>query len=69
MSSSSFLIHLQSFRTNFKLDNFSELILLNYFCLIIEYMEFLFEKTFVIFNRLKIKYNFKVQAEFCVVVN
>ena len=30
---------------------FSELILSSYCCLIIQYMEFLFEKTFVIFDR------------------
>ena len=31
-------------------------------------MQFLFEKTFVIFDRL-IKNNFKVQAQVCVVLN
>ena len=51
MSSSSFLIHSQSFRTNIKSDSFSELILLSYCCLIIQYMKLLFENTFVIFDR------------------
>ena len=61
MSSSSFLVHSQSFRTNFKSDNFSELILSNYCCLIIQHMEFLFEKTFAIFD---IEYKIiKVQPE------
>ena len=32
-------------------------------------MEFLFEKTFVFFDRLSIKYSFRVQAEVCVVLN
>ena len=32
-------------------------------------MEFLFEKTFVILNRLNIKVQYEVQAEVCVVVN
>ena len=69
MSSGSFLIHLQFFRTNFKADNFSELALLNYCCLIIQYMEFLFDKIFVIFDRLSIKHNFIVQAEVRVIFN
>ena len=55
MSSSSFLVHLQSFRTNFKSENFSEIVLLNYCYLIIQDKEFLFEKTFFIFDRLSIK--------------
>ena len=38
-----------------KVENFLELILLNYCCLIMQYMEVLFEKTFVIFDRLSIK--------------
>ena len=55
MGSSSFLIDSQSLITNFKSDNFWELILLFYFRLIIQYMEFLFKKTFVIFDILSIK--------------
>ena len=42
LNSSSFLVHLV-----LKSDNFSELILLNYCCLIIQYMEFFFEKTLI----------------------
>ena len=38
-----------------KLDNFSELILSSFCSLIVQYMEFLFEKTFAIFDRLSIK--------------
>ena len=38
-----------------KLEKFLELILLNYCCLIMQCMEVLFEKTFVIFDRLSIK--------------
>ena len=67
MKKQAFLVHLESFRTNFKSDNSSELILLNYFCLIIQYIYFLLEKKFVIFDRLSIN-NFKVQAEVCVVL-
>ena len=51
MSLSSFLIHSQ---LQLKSDKFSELILLNYWCLIIQYIEYWFEKTFAIFDRLSI---------------
>ena len=54
MRSTSFLIHSQSFRTSSRSDNISELILLSYSCLIIQYMKFLFGKTFLIFDRLSI---------------
>ena len=68
MSSISFLVDKQYLRTNFKSDNFSEINLLNYCRLIIQYMEFLFEKNFAIFDRLSI-INFRVQTEVCVVLN
>ena len=68
MSSSSFLVSSKSFRTNFKSGKFSELVLLNYCCLIVKYMEFLLEKTFVIFDGLSIN-NFKVYAVFSLVLN
>ena len=55
MSSSPFLVYSQSFWTNFKSDNISELILLNYYFLIMHYIEFLFEKSFVILDKLSIK--------------
>ena len=68
MSSISFLVDKQYLRTNFKSDSFSEINLLNYCRLIIQYMEFLFEKNFAIFDRLSI-INFRVQTEVCVVLN
>ena len=68
MSSISFLVDKQYLRTNFKSDNFSEINLLNYCHLIIQYMEFLFEKNFAIFDRLSI-INLRVQTEVCVVLN
>ena len=52
-----------------KSDNFSEKNLLNYCCLIIQFMKFLFEKTCVSFNRLSIFSFFKVQPEVCRVLN
>ena len=55
MSSSSFLVHSQSFQTNFKSDNFSEQILLNYCCLVVQYIEFLFEKVKLIEYKIIVK--------------
>ena len=64
MSSSSFLVHPKS---SIEV-NFSELVLLNYCCVIIQYMKFLLEKTFVICDRFS-QNNVIVQAEVCVVLN